>query len=451
MLLFVMFVLVFISYGYAAFNTDLSISGEAQVRIDADIRITDIKMVGYNNMNETFQSDYSKDTITMGVNLLDSSSSVTYEYTIVNKTNKNYVITDIIELKSNENVSYTNTATQDMVIPPNTSQKFQIALNTYMTSQQVSLSLQFVFALDDVTAPVITGGSSAWSTTNKTISIATPGTATSGVKNYEYYVSNVATPPGDSVTGTTSNSVTVSNDGTYYLFYRTVSNYNVKSDWTAYQTVKIDKKTPVLTMKAAGQYEMSDGSNIASTTFGVSGGTTSCVNVTNNSSSVTTFQDIKGFGNYAVKCTATGNNGESVTDSKTYAMGGTLNANYGLSCGVINDLADRCDRDGTSWIVYYNDTQYGPYFQATEGCYKVVYSGSGLNNSDVIYQSYQHKPYIAYALLSLNKTSSVVSYYVKASEFTNGTGIEFVLINQGTTAVRVDSVKIQSVGTCPSS
>lgn len=93
---------------------------------------------------------------------------------------------------------------------------------------------------DDITPPVITGGSETY-INNRTISIETAGTANSGVKEYEYYISTLNETPNINVeaTGITSNSVTITDEGPNYIWYRTVSNGGTKSNWSNMQVANI--------------------------------------------------------------------------------------------------------------------------------------------------------------------------------------------------------------------
>ena len=91
----------------------------------------------------------------------------------------------------------------------------------------------------------MTGGSSNWVSSAPTIKVSSAGTAISGVKHYEYYKSTSSTAPTDSTTatGTTSGSLTVSDEGTTYIWYRTVSNSGFKSAWTSSpQVVNLETK-----------------------------------------------------------------------------------------------------------------------------------------------------------------------------------------------------------------
>ena len=90
----------------------------------------------------------------------------------------------------------------------------------------------------------MTGGSDNWVSTAPTIKVSSAGTAISGVKHYEYYKSTSSTAPTDSTTatGTTSGNLTISDEGTTYIWYRTVSNNGFKSAWSSQQVVKYTKE-----------------------------------------------------------------------------------------------------------------------------------------------------------------------------------------------------------------
>ena len=90
------------------------------------------------------------------------------------------------------------------------------------------------------TAPTITGNSRE--TPNPvTITFATPAFAISGIDHYDVYVANDSTVPTDNTvaTTTTTGNYTISTVGTYYIYYRTVSNKGFKSEWSNAQVVHI--------------------------------------------------------------------------------------------------------------------------------------------------------------------------------------------------------------------
>ena len=120
---------------------------------------------------------------------------------------------------------------------------------TNQVGKIIKKSNEFAVKIDTLTPPVIQGGTGIWTITTPTISVKTAGTATSGVKHYEYYKSTSATAPTVSTkaTGTTTGNLTISDIGTTYVYYRTVSNTGYVSDWSNAQVVKIDKiTTPVI-------------------------------------------------------------------------------------------------------------------------------------------------------------------------------------------------------------
>ena len=73
----VMCCVVFLTVGFSAFSTELSISGiSAVVKIQKDVRISGITLSGtYNNGLSTFE-DYNVKNFFMGVSLPNSNSTV---------------------------------------------------------------------------------------------------------------------------------------------------------------------------------------------------------------------------------------------------------------------------------------------------------------------------------------------------------------------------------------
>lgn len=124
------------------------------------------------------------------------------------------------------------------------------ALNVIVTSQSGAVKIYKITVTNQrPTAPTLTGGSSNWVSSAPTITVSSAGTAISGVKEYEYYKSTSSTAPTDSTTatGTTSGSLTVSDEGTTYIWYRTVSNSGYKSAWTSSpQVVNLGTKATTL-------------------------------------------------------------------------------------------------------------------------------------------------------------------------------------------------------------
>ena len=83
-LLFVCFTLC-LSVGYAALNSDLKISGEANFRVESDIRITNVSLYETTNLGlENYTSKYSKYTVTIGADLKQVNSTISYKVKVQN-------------------------------------------------------------------------------------------------------------------------------------------------------------------------------------------------------------------------------------------------------------------------------------------------------------------------------------------------------------------------------
>ena len=221
-------------------------------------------------------------------------------------------------------------------------------------------------------------------------------------------------------------------------------------------------------MLSTGTYQVSNGSKIYTTFYGVSGGTTICKNKTANDEVVTTIKDITGIGNYEIECTATSNSGKTVTKTTSYGLEGVFNASYYLNCTTFTS-DNYCQISGTSLILpgpknnsnsFSVAVQYGPYFKIQAGCYKITYNGSNLNDNSLIYQSYQNSPSIEYKILSLSVQNNIASYYINiANDLLNNSsdglniasGIEFSLSNYSSNDVTIKSITVQAVESCPNS
>jgi len=245
-------IVIFTSYGYAALNTSLSISGEAYVRVEENIRVTGIKVISSENGGyATYNPKYSKDTTTMFVTLPNIDSSVTYEIEVTNNTGKKIQVIDIIkELSNNENVTYTINNLDKYQVYDDTVIHFNVTLNnTSSLEQNKTLRLKYnIKEYQAPTIPVLTGGSSNWSKGPKEIKLSTKSTASSGIKEYEYYISTSNTKPSKNVkiTGKTQNTVSVSNQDITYTYYRAVANDGTKSDWSKGAILKLDNKEPTI-------------------------------------------------------------------------------------------------------------------------------------------------------------------------------------------------------------
>ena len=97
-----------LTVGYTALNSEVTISGEATFRVEEDIRITNVELSETTNMGiENYENKYGKDSITLGVDLKEINSSVTYNVQIVNKGNVSMWIESITqEINNNTNMEY---------------------------------------------------------------------------------------------------------------------------------------------------------------------------------------------------------------------------------------------------------------------------------------------------------------------------------------------------------
>ena len=89
------------------------------------------------------------------------------------------------------------------------------------------------------TAPTITGGDTNWSTTGKTISVSTASTETSGIKQYQYYLSTSSTTQTGGSWINCSTSQTITTNGEYYVYFRAIANNGKVSKVSNYQLVRI--------------------------------------------------------------------------------------------------------------------------------------------------------------------------------------------------------------------
>ena len=125
---------------------------------------------------------------------------------------------------------------------------FMRAVNNAGTVGSISSPQTTMIDTGTPTAPTLTGGSDAWSTSAKTISVATPSTSTSGIKNYQYYISTSnSSQTGGTWTdlGAGVTSIDISNNGTNYIFMRAVNNAGTIGTISSPQTTKIDPTDPI--------------------------------------------------------------------------------------------------------------------------------------------------------------------------------------------------------------
>ena len=93
---------ILLSIAYSAFGTNLNIGGiAANVRIEADIRVTGISVDSYTNAAISSYEEYNVSNISMGANLPNSNSTITYKVDVTNFGNVEMGIFAINNLPSN--------------------------------------------------------------------------------------------------------------------------------------------------------------------------------------------------------------------------------------------------------------------------------------------------------------------------------------------------------------
>lgn len=101
-------IVLFISVGYSSMNTTLNISGKGYFRVSDWIRITSMNISSVSSGGlEKYNSKYSKNELMSSIFLPNGSSSVTYNFTIENFSDKYGYIKNITNTEySNSNVKY---------------------------------------------------------------------------------------------------------------------------------------------------------------------------------------------------------------------------------------------------------------------------------------------------------------------------------------------------------
>ena len=129
-LFFLLLPILFSTLIYASFSNELMIDGIAHLRIPADIRITNLKVIEQNNgAYETYSSEYNKDSTSIYATLPNVNSTITYEVTIKNNSTISYDLSKIIiDTNSNENISYEMNIEIGEEIPNNNEKTFTIKL-----------------------------------------------------------------------------------------------------------------------------------------------------------------------------------------------------------------------------------------------------------------------------------------------------------------------------------
>ena len=139
----------------AAYDEEMTITGTGTIRVDEDIRVTNVKLIKQTGGSyEQYNSRYSKDKTSMFV-VLPSNTTITYEVEITNKDINNYYLKKIeLENELEEGISYEilnyNNENEEF-IEKNTIKKLQIRIiNTSNEVKTTNLILKYIFEHDNV-------------------------------------------------------------------------------------------------------------------------------------------------------------------------------------------------------------------------------------------------------------------------------------------------------------
>ena len=148
-------------------------------------------------------------------------------------------------------------------ITSNTSGRTVTITTTDLAGNTASRNYTIKVDKNTPTKPTITGGSTSWSSSTKTIKVSTASTSTSGIKNYQYYISTSSTGQtgGSWINlGSGVTSVNISTNGTRYIYFRAINNAGKTGTISSAQTTKIDTGTPTKPTLTGGSTSLTAGS-----------------------------------------------------------------------------------------------------------------------------------------------------------------------------------------------
>lgn len=445
-ILFLLMIFLFQTTAYSAFSATIKITGDSYARVDSNIRITSILVSSITNNSISEFEDFNKESTKIQVNLPSENSTIRYEITITNKSSNDYLLTNIEEQNNtNSNVEYKIEEIEILdTITKNSTKKFYLTLNnkTGYTNQTTTLNLKYTFELDEVSPPIITGGSTNWTATPLNISVLTPGTSLVGIKEYEYYISETSEIPLEEInpTGLTNSGVNITTEGINYIFFRSVANNNKKSSWSNYQISKLDTASPVIALDIENTINDTSNYNFpTSSDLGLSGGTVSCIEKGSNQT-ITKATNLN-VGDKTIECTATKNNGLTKTISKSVNVIGYYTATtstYNLSA------MDNAYKSGDTVVLPpdVSSIQYGPYKAYDAGIYFVTIEGTNLNLVKGIESYYNGRASNIKVPKNINSiTSTTITYKVNIPQAVDD--MEFVIRHSSEETATIKSVKVE--------
>ena len=206
--------------------------------------------ISYENITSQVTNDYyNKQIININSNIKESY--------YVNSSRKAVIKTNTSEECGTNKLPSECNSTHSSIINPNTWYKVSGNINILYAEDSDTIGNLIIYNKDSYNvvipkientlpkAPIISGGNSEWSNTSQKVFIVEPGTAYSGVSGYEYLILTSSIKPLDSFAATgIGNEVTITESGTKYVYFRTVSNGNIKSPWSDVKIANVDFEAP---------------------------------------------------------------------------------------------------------------------------------------------------------------------------------------------------------------
>ncbi len=179
--------------GYAALNSELTISGSISVTAPKEIIISSIKL---NNLSdsayEQYNSSFTNNSVTIHPSLPNNSSKLTYDITISNLTNNTYYIDDIrIVINKNDNIVWSIDSINKSTPLTNGNTTFQLEIfydNNTSLNETSTIALEFIFKTDESYKDLILNGSDPIITSGMIpISISNLGVPSKADINSQWY------------------------------------------------------------------------------------------------------------------------------------------------------------------------------------------------------------------------------------------------------------------------
>ena len=221
------FLIMLTTFAYSALATNLSITGEANIRAVSDIRVTNIELDNAKNGGVlSYEPKYTKDTITNGFVLPNTNSEISYNVTIKNKGTIDQAIYNLQTLSSNNNNMIILIDGEEInealpiVVPFGTSRTIKITYKTTSPSNSViNIKNKFVFKeVYYITYNTKGGSSVAQQIKYEDVDLTLEGTPT---KSKYVFTGWTDEQNGTTVKYNVGSTYTLNEDKTMYAIWRT--------------------------------------------------------------------------------------------------------------------------------------------------------------------------------------------------------------------------------------